>query len=115
MKQLGLSYKRARLKARILSNERIKYICSYLCHFSEALDFEKKGGRICVYMDESYIHTTHSTSYGYYFKEQRSGQSASKGRRLIIVHAICKDGPLVELMIMDGPLMILFGGVIPLP
>jgi hypothetical protein len=61
-----------------------------------------ESGNTCdlvfVFTDESYIHPTHSVSSSYHHidSDRRINKSASKGRRLIILHAITRDGPLCE-------------------
>ena len=59
---------------------RVKYLCAIKAHREE--------GRPIVYADETYIHSSHTTSYGW---DDQSGAGLkdplSKGRRLIIVYA----------------------------
>jgi transposase len=53
---------------------------------------------VFVFTDESYVHNTHSLSNSYHAvgSDCRINKSSSKGRRLIILHAITPDGPLCE-------------------
>ena len=62
-------------------------------------DYKKKknGTHVCVYMDKSFIHTNHSIRKGFYKEDQRANRSNSKGRRLVILHAITRDGPLCSI------------------
>ena len=55
-------------------------------------------------MDESYIHTMHSSNNGFYAAGECSGQSSFKGRKIVIVHVITEDGPLVELDDLREPI-----------
>ena len=51
-----------------------------------------------VYMDESYCHNTHasSDSWAPTVGDTHVNRSTSKGKRLCIIHAITKDGPMCE-------------------
>jgi hypothetical protein len=49
-----------------------------------------------VCTDESYLHNNHSSGSSYYASKELMGKSASKGKRLIILHAITPNGPLCE-------------------
>ena len=54
-------------------------------------------------MDESFVHQLHGSAYSYFFMDEAGvvqdgvGRTSGKGLRLIMVHAITKDGPLVSL------------------
>jgi hypothetical protein len=48
-------------------------------------------------MDESYCHNTHASDHSYLPDDNKHiGRSLSKGRRLIILHAITPYGPLCD-------------------
>ena len=75
----------------------------FLLEIDEALALEDAGEAIIVYMDESYIHENHASEWGWFKSEtDKDGKETghytamnAKGRRLIIVHAITKDGAVV--------------------
>ena len=52
---------------------------------------------IFVYTDESYLHNTHAASNSYFSDDNTVNRSSSRGRRLCIMHAITKFGPICEL------------------
>ena len=53
-----------------------------------------------VYMDETLVHQLHGSDYSYFFMDEAGvlqdgmGRTSGKGLRVIVVHAITKDGPL---------------------
>ena len=49
-----------------------------------------------VYTDQSYIHSTHCAGNSYMSEGKCLNKGSGKGRRLIILHAITKFGPLCE-------------------
>ncbi|CAN0240511.1 unnamed protein product, partial [Ectocarpus fasciculatus] len=60
-----------------------------------AQQLEEKGDHVIVYTDESYINVYHKQEKTWFKSGEKSEHSTGKGKRLIIVHAITKDGPLV--------------------
>lgn len=80
----------------------------FLRAYAKALDLQRRGTAVLVYLDESFIHVGHrrgstlvdSTVQGATVKPHRSGLKAvvhsgtGRGRMLIILHAITKDGLL---------------------
>ena len=68
-----------------------------------ALSEEKDGSHVIVYMDESFVHQLHGSAYSYFLADENGvvqdgiGRTSGKGLRLIMVHAITKEGPLVGL------------------
>ena len=67
---------------------------------SIALAEEKKNQAIIVFTDESYIHTGYKNPWGYYAKGSASHshvrKNPGKGKRIIIVQAMSKDGLVVD-------------------
>ena len=64
--------------------------------YADALKLERRGTHVIVYLDESYVHQNHAPTESW-LKEDGDGRverSSSRGRRVIILHAITKDGPL---------------------
>jgi uncharacterized membrane protein YgcG len=84
----------------------------YAIRYSKALAEEREGKAVIVYQDESYVHTTHSRRQGVHFVEFEAGKRRKDGTpgrrrikrrlnkvsreeggvRLVIVHAITRDG-----------------------
>ena len=103
LKRMGLTWSPIAKAKRTFASYRTKEIKKYLL----GLDYYLKEmenvnlNYIFVFMDESYINVNHRTKYSFLpdDKEQDSKltRKSSKGKRLIILHTITKDGPLVEL------------------
>lgn len=101
MKRLELSWrpmKRRNKKGNAFRPERIReFIIDYNevhCHIRDGN--EKKY--VFVYIDESYVHQNHCSDFSYgRDHEDEINRGSGKGRRLIILHAITKDGPLAEI------------------
>ena len=55
-----------------------------------------------MFMDESYCHVNHCTARSWYTEDQTKSNTKTKGGRIIIVHAITRDGPLVGDSFRDG-------------
>ena len=99
MVSLGLSYKASKPLARNNNAARIDQIRDYLIDLSKHLEEEEKGNVVLVYTDESYCHTNHSDTHSWHLNTgiPTRNKSCSKGRRLIFIHAITKDGPLCQI------------------
>ena len=73
-------------------------IVAYLRDLGRALKLERDGKAVLVYTDESYVHQNHCPSNSWVSVGVDGNivdRGTSKGRRLIILHAITRDGPLV--------------------
>ena len=78
--------------------ERIDVKRTFLKEYFEALRKERAGTHVCVYLDESYIHQWHASNFSWCKNSpdgNHIGRGASTGKRLIMLHALTKDGPLV--------------------
>ena len=69
----------------------------YIYRYAKALKEQEDGSAIIVYMDESYIHARHCSQFLWFClssatKNEVRGES--KGKRIIIMHAMTKDGLL---------------------
>jgi transposase len=74
-------------------------IRQYIYKYSRALKEQQDGTAVIVYMDESYIHSHHcslKTWYAVKSSTQNIIRGDSRGKRIIIMHAMTKDG-LLEL------------------
>lgn len=96
----GSAKKMGKLKKFGARKERIR---TYLLEYSEALRLQEEGDDdgneyVIVYIDESYVHQRHTTGFTWGKKTEpriiRTG--GGKGLRIIILHAITKDGLLFQ-------------------
>jgi transposase len=94
--QLGLSWKKIKTKKRTLDGYRIDAIRDFLIKLNDYVVGMETNNVVPVCTDESYLHNNHSSGNSYYRSTGFMGKSASKGKRLIILHAITPDGPLCE-------------------
>jgi transposase len=72
-------------------------IRSYIYKYAKALKEQDDGTAIIVYMDESYIHAHHCSQYLWYSLSSATKNDVrgdGKGKRIIIIHAMTKDGLL---------------------
>ena len=97
MKKLGLSYRLTKPRHRTLQEYRLHLILEHLLGLNKYKTAMDNGeGYVLVYMDESYVHDTHSAKKSWVGEDNHINKSASKGKRLIIINAITAFGPLVE-------------------
>ena len=72
-------------------------VAKYLVQYSEAKKKEAAGSHVIVYTDESYIHSNHAPTMGWIMPGQEPVIERDKRvGRLIMFHAITKDGLLVD-------------------
>jgi hypothetical protein len=103
MRWLGLSWKKANPRKRTLGAYRLEVIRDYLQKYDLYFKKIRDGDPyVFVYMDESYFHNTHSTGYSWLGEDASINKGVSRGRRLVIIHAITKDGPLCQLLHISG-------------
>lgn len=73
-------------------------IRNYIYKYADALRQEEDGDAVIVYMDESYIFSHHCSSFFWYHESNSltntDVRGDNKGKRLIIMHAMTKDGML---------------------
>ncbi len=67
--------------------------------YTVAIAEERSGKAIIVWMDESYIHQHYCTKFGWHLRNTESATpnrfvGRDSGSRLIIIHAMTKDGML---------------------
>lgn len=107
-----LRYRRrqGRIKITPLNDERKARIRRFLAEMGGALSQEEAETAVIVYMEESFVHQLHGSAYSYFFIDQDGvvqdgmGRTSGKGLRVIMVHAITKDGPLVSRDADDFPI-----------
>jgi transposase len=101
LQDLGLSWSKVKPRKRPLSSFRLKTIRDYLISFDKLVyDIENGNpdGLVFAFTDELYVHNMHSLDHSYLQKgKEHIRRTSSKGRRLIILHAITKEGPLCEM------------------
>ncbi len=95
--RLGLSWQKIKKKKRSLDGYRIDAIRDFLLKLDEYVVGMEENNIVPVCTDESYLHNNHSSGMSYYKDKELMGKSTSKGKRLIIMHAITPDGPLCEM------------------
>jgi transposase len=93
---LGYVYGRKHFvnQARLYRNALIR---SYIYKYAAALKEQEDGTAIIVYMDESYIHAHHCSQFLWYSLSSATKNEVrgdGKGKRIIIMHAMTKDGLL---------------------
>ena len=97
LKKLGLTYRPTKPRKRTLQSYRLTCIRDFLLNFNQRYNQIQNGENfVFVFMDESYVHNSHSLRCSWVPKDNHINKSASKGKRLIIIHAISVDGPLTE-------------------
>ena len=72
-------------------------IRSYIYKYAAALKEQEDGTAIIVYMDESYIHAHHCSQFLWHSLSSATKNEVrgdNKGKRIIIMHAMTKDGLL---------------------
>jgi hypothetical protein len=72
-------------------------IRSFVYKYAAALKEQEDGTAIIVYMDESYIHAHHCSQFLWYSLSSPTKNDVrgdGKGKRIIIIHAMTKDGLL---------------------
>jgi hypothetical protein len=74
----------------------------YLLRYSSFLEEQRRGECVLVWMDESYIHQGYCSAYSWFVDRgdpvtPNRVRGSEKGKRLIIIHAMTKDGMLDSL------------------
>ena len=67
---------------------------TFLRAYAEALRLQKAGEAVIVFYDETYINTGHAATMTWYLDKSKR-RLGGKGKRLIVLHALTKDGPVV--------------------
>jgi hypothetical protein len=100
LQDLGLSWSKVKPQMRTLGSFRLKAIREFLISLDKyvrAIENGNQDGMVFVFTDESYVHNTHALDHSYLQNgKEHIARSSSKGRRLIILHAITPDGPLCD-------------------
>ena len=102
MKKLGLRWSTIIPSARSYASYRSKAISDYLISLDRYVKDIDGGDSdfVCIFTDESYVNVNHAEKHAFFpiGKEEKRNltRKSGKGKRLIILHAIRDDGPLVE-------------------
>ncbi|CAM9886349.1 unnamed protein product, partial [Hapterophycus canaliculatus] len=102
LSRLGFKRRRGRIKTPPLNAERLARIRLFLVEMDLAKKAENSGLAVIVYMDESFVHQAHGSSYSYFPSDEDGvvqdgiGRPTGQGLRMIMVHAITKWGPLAK-------------------
>jgi hypothetical protein len=100
LKLLGYIWGRKRCIGTASKQQTAQRTRSYMRQYADALYQQSTGQAVIVYTDESYIHTTHSKQYVWYHKSSIDHNHVnalpSKGKRLILLHAMTEQGLLCD-------------------
>jgi transposase len=97
--ELGYTWDEKRFIGSLTPQSRGARIRSFIWHYAKALRLQRDGTHIVIYLDESYIHSSHQMKQGWHpiagpHKNNETQGEADKGKRLIIIHAMSQDGML---------------------
>jgi hypothetical protein len=96
--QLGYRWGRKRCRGTASKKQQQQRMRSFIRQLAEALQQERDGTAVIAGTDESYLHTAHSNQYCWYAPSSPSCNEvrgkASKGKRLILLHAMTRHGLL---------------------
>ena len=98
--RLKFKYRTPMCRRIVFSAERTELGIEFCSKLDAALKLEERGEAIVIYMDETYCHLQHIPSKMWYrdvdIGTERSERSRNKGSLAIILHAMCKDGWLLQ-------------------
>ena len=91
--RLGYVYARPTSRCVIMTDTRRRRLQKHWLQRDLAIKAERRGDAIMVFMDESYVHQNHFPKDCWFHPDRPTvTRPRGKGQRLIIVHAISKDG-----------------------
>ena len=96
---MGLEYAYGKKGVYLKGETRHLRIRKFTIEFYRALKLEETGEYVIVYTDESYINQNHGPLKSWFPVNGLHGteKTTSKGKRLIVLHAITKDGFLSKI------------------
>ena len=98
--RLKFKYRSPLCRRIVFSAERTQLGIEFCRNLDAALKLEARGDAIVIYMDETYCHLQHIPSKMWFrdvdIGTARSERSRCKGSLAIIVHALCKDGWVLQ-------------------
>ena len=71
-------------------------VAQFIVRYAQALKKQADGTHVIVFTDESYAHNNHASTLGWVFPSSEGVNISRRDGRLIILHAITKDGLLTE-------------------
>jgi hypothetical protein len=103
IRKLGYEYGEKKLSG-LTASYSAALIRRYIFDYAEALRLEATGEYVLVWMDESYIHTGYCVGYSWFHPNAPGNtkvvrnrvRRSDKGKRLIIMHAMTRDGMLED-------------------
>ena len=98
LRSMGFKWSRKRPMGTATKEQLAQRMRSFILQYSDALKQQTSGVSVIAYTDESYIHTNHASRFLWADELDPEGAqvraSPSKGQRLILLHAMTKDGLL---------------------
>lgn len=99
MHELGYAWDDKNFIGALKPQYRDARIRTFIWEYANALRLQAAGTHIIVYLDESYIHTAHQMMKGWHpihgpHQHNETQGDADTGKRLIILHAMTRDGML---------------------
>jgi hypothetical protein len=98
----GGKYKKMKELTPIDRDFQERRVAQFIVRYAKALKLQAKGTHIIVYTDESYAHNNHASLYGWVFPSSEGVNVSRRDGRLIILHAMTKDGLLTEIDTTTG-------------
>jgi transposase len=96
--KLGYEYGKAKFIGCVNKEERKKRMIVFVKQYAQSLSKQDTGTHVVAYQDESYINQFHSDDRTWFAPSSPSknevSRAPSKGKRMIIVHSITRDGLL---------------------
>ena len=103
MASLGLRWAPIKAARRTYASYRTKAIRDYLITLDKYVKMIEAGDskKVFIFMDESYVNIHHAQKLAFVPKDEKVdpliSRKSGKGKRLIILHVIGEDCPLVEI------------------
>lgn len=98
--ELGYSHGNKKFMGGLKPEHRFARLRSFIYNYAAALREEKKGNAVIVYSDESYVLQRHCTKNLWFGEKSPTTCEVhgdeSGGKRLILIHAMTRDGLLAE-------------------
>ena len=99
LRRMGYKWRRKRPVGTASKEQMAQRMRSFIHLYSDSLQQEENGVAIIVRTDESYIHTQHRNRFLWAENANPEGAqvrgAASKGKRLILLHAMTREGLLI--------------------
>lgn len=93
----GGKYKKMKELTPIDRDFQERRVAQFIVRYAKALKLQAKSTHVIVYTDESYAHDNHASLCGWVFPTSEGVNVNRRDGRLIILHAMTKDGLLTEI------------------